>query len=540
MAIKKLLIKNYKSIDYAVIKLNDDVNIFVGENDSGKSTILEALSIVTTSKLNGIPFDKQVKANMFNQNIRQKYKDSCKNSQNVMEPPEIIIEIYLDLEDQTYAGSNNELREDCTGIRMKLSLNREYAEAYKQMLIKKEIYDIPIELYSVSYRYFNSDPVIYRFSPVKAVFIDTTRKNYSNMVDRFVTDNITAYLNSQEQTDLSTAYRKSRHSFQENSVVSKLNELIKQNVRMNSKEVEIDLREDVVDEWKRQMSVMVENIPFENLGFGTQNSIKIELAIRNSKDQINVVLMEEPENNLSYTNMAKLINHIVESGEKQVFVSTHSSYIANKLDLGKLFLLQNGKIEPMSALPEATKNYFKKLPGYDTLRIILAEKVILVEGATDELIIQRAYLDEYGKLPIADGIDVIVVDSLAFKRYCDIAVMMGKKAVIVTDNDSNIQKNIIDKYVDYTGKPNLIFVYELDENLNTIEPSVLEANCVNGEPTEVFKQVISKKGSMLSKNKQEILDFMKGNKAEWALRVFDGNEKINYPEYIKDAIKQYD
>lgn len=540
MAIKKLLIKNYKSINYTVIKLNDDVNIFVGENDSGKSTILEALSIVTTGKLNGIPFDKQVKANMFNQNIRQKYKDSCENSQNVMEPPEIIIEIYLDLEDQTYAGSNNELREDCTGIRMELSLNREYAEAYKQMLIKKEIYDIPIELYSVSYRYFNSDPVIYRFSPVKAVFIDTTRKNYSNMVDRFVTDNITSYLNSQEQTDLSTAYRKSRHSFQENSVVSKLNESIKQNVRMNSKEVEIDLREDVVDEWKHQMSVMVENIPFENLGFGTQNSIKIELAIRNSKDQMNIVLMEEPENNLSYTNMAKLINHIVENGEKQVFISTHSSYIANKLDLGKLFLLQNGKIESMSDLPEDTKNYFKKLPGYDTLRIILAEKVILVEGATDELIIQRAYLDEYRKLPIADGIDVIVVDSLAFKRYCDIAVMMGKKVIIVTDNDSNIQKNIIDKYVGYIGKPNLIFVYELDENLNTIEPSVLEANCVNGEPTEVFKQVISKKGSMLSKNKQEILDFMKGNKAEWALRVFDGNEKINYPEYIKNAIKQYD
>lgn len=540
MAIKKLLIKNYKSINYTVIKLNDDVNIFVGENDSGKSTILEALSIVTTGKLNGIPFDKQVKANMFNQNIRQKYKDSCENSQNVMEPPEIIIEIYLDLEDQTYAGSNNELREDCTGIRMELSLNREYAEAYKQMLIKKEIYDIPIELYSVSYRYFNSDPVIYRFSPVKAVFIDTTRKNYSNMVDRFVTDNITSYLNSQEQTDLSTAYRKSRHSFQENSVVSKLNESIKQNVRMNSKEVEIDLREDVVDEWKHQMSVMVENIPFENLGFGTQNSIKIELAIRNSKDQMNIVLMEEPENNLSYTNMAKLINHIVENGEKQVFISTHSSYIANKLDLGKLFLLQNGKIESMSDLPEATKNYFRKLPGYDTLRIILAEKVILVEGATDELIIQRAYLDEYRKLPIADGIDVIVVDSLAFKRYCDIAAMMGKKVIIVTDNDSNIQKNIIDKYVGYIGKPNLIFVYELDENLNTIEPSVLEANCVNGEPTEVFKQVISKKGSMLSKNKQEVLDFMKGNKAEWALRVFDGNEKINYPEYIKNAIKQYD
>lgn len=540
MAIKKLLIKNYKSIKYVVIELNDDVNIFVGENDSGKSTILEALSIVTTSKLNGVPFDKQIKANMFNQNARQKYIDLLEDSQRVQEPPTIIIEIYLDLEDMTYAGSNNELHEDCVGIRMELCLDREYAEAYKKMLINKEIYDIPVEFYSVSYHYFNSDPVIYRFSPVKAVCIDTTKKNYSNMVDRFVTDSITAYLNAQEQTDLSTAYRKSRHSFQENSVVGKLNELIKQNVRMNNKEVEIDLREDVVDEWKRQMSVIVEHIPFENLGFGTQNSIKIELAIKNSKDQINVILMEEPENNLSYTNMAKLINHILERGEKQVFISTHSSYVANKLDLGKLFLLQSGKIESMSVLPEDTKNYFKKLPGYDTLRIILAEKVILVEGATDELIIQRAYLDEHGRLPISDGIDIIVVDSLAFKRYCDIAVMMKKKIVIVTDNDGNIQRNINDKYVEYISNPNLVFVYESDEKLNTIEPSVLEVNCNNDEPTEIFKQVISKKGSMLSKNKQEILDFMKGNKAEWALRVFDGNEKINYPEYIKNAIKQYD
>ena len=43
MAIKKLFIKNYKSIENMVIELNGDVNIFVGENDSGKSTILEAI-----------------------------------------------------------------------------------------------------------------------------------------------------------------------------------------------------------------------------------------------------------------------------------------------------------------------------------------------------------------------------------------------------------------------------------------------------------------------------------------------------------------
>ena len=222
-----------------------------------------------------------------------------------------------------------------------------------------------------------------------------------------------------------------------------------------------------------------------------------------------------------------------------MFISTHSSYIANKLNLGNIFLLHNGKIESMSELPKDTKRYFTKLPGYDTLRAVLAEKVILVEGPTDELIIQRAYIDEYGKLPIEDGIDVIVVDALAFKRYCDIAVLLKKKMVIVTDNDGDIQKNINDKYSEYLDSDSLVFVYEKNEILKTIEPSVLEVNCENGVPTELFKEVISKSGSMKKKNKQEILDFMTNNKVEWAFRVLESEEKINYPEYIKNAIKQY-
>ena len=40
-------------------------------------------------------------------------------------------------------------------------------------------------------------------------------------------------------------------------------------------------------------------------------------------------------------------------------------------------------------------NYFKKLPGYDTLRLVLAKRVILVEGPSDELVVQRAYRDAH-------------------------------------------------------------------------------------------------------------------------------------------------
>ena len=537
--IKKLLIKNYKLVEDAIIEMRPDINIFAGENDSGKSTILEAISIVSTGNLNGRSFEKQIKANLFNQNIRESYIASLKNKKQVQMPPVIIIEAYLDMDNAAFTGTNNELGEDCAGIRMELSFDSEYSDAYKQMLKDGEIYDIPVEFYKVNYHYFKGVPVVYRYAPVKGAFIDTTRKDYSYVMDKFMTSNIATYLTTKEQTDLSTAYRKSRHTFQENEVVKQLNISMKNNVKINEKCVAIDLREDNIDEWKHQMSIMVERIPFENIGFGTQNSIKIELAIKNSKEQVNLIMMEEPENNLSYTNMTKLIDHIMQSEGKQMFISTHSSYIANKLNLGNIFLLHNGKIKSMSELPEDTKRYFKKLPGYDTLRVVLAEKVILVEGPTDELIIQKAYLDEYGKLPMEDGIDVIVADALAFKRYCDIAVLLKKKIVIVTDNDGNIQKNINEKYSDYLDKTNLVFVYEENEMLNTIEPSVLEVNCENNVPTELFKKAISKNGSMTNKNKQEVLDFMLNNKVEWAFRVLESEEKINYPEYIKNAIKQY-
>ena len=63
-------------------------------------------------------------------------------------------------------------------------------------------------------------------------------------------------------------------------------------------------------------------------------------------------------------------------------------------------------------LPD-TKDYFMKLPGYNTLRLILSSKTILVEGPSDELIVQKAYKKKYGKLPLEDGVDVISVGCLS-------------------------------------------------------------------------------------------------------------------------------
>ena len=542
MKIEKIKICNYKLLRDVEIKLNNVMNIFVGQNDSGKSSILEAISIVTTGKLDGYAFEHQIKVNLFNIDVRKKYIESLKNYPDVLEPPQMLFEAYCESDDKykEYAGTNNFYNEDVPGIRVLVNFDSEYSNTYKQMLASGDIYDIPVEFYKVTYIYFKGEKVIYRFCPLKAAIIDTTRKDYSYVVDHFVSENITKYLSEQEQVDLSTAYRKSKNDFHTNDTVIRLNKSVRENVHVDERTISFDLKEEDVDDWKKQMSIVIDDTPFENVGFGSQNVIKIELALKHTAEQVNIVLMEEPENNLSFTNMQKLLHQIAESVDKQIFISTHSSFVANKLGLENLFVIYHGTVASLFDLNEQAKRYFKKLPGYDTLRFVLAEKVILVEGPTDDLIIQRAFFDKNGILPSEKGIDIIVVDSLAFKRYCDIAIMMKKRILIVTDNDGSISKSITEKYRDYLDNEYIEIFYETDESFNTIEPSIISVNCEGESVTEVFKQVISKNNSMMKKSKSEILDFMTNNKAEWALRVFESTERINYPGYIEDAIKKFD
>lgn len=92
---------------------------------------------------------------------------------------------------------------------------------------------------------------------------------------------------------------------------------------------------------------------------------------------------------------------------KQVLVPTHSSFVLNKLGLDRLVLLTPSVGIRLTELPQETLDYFKRLPGYDTLRVALAERIILVEGPSDELVVQRAFLDAHGKLPLEGGVDVI-------------------------------------------------------------------------------------------------------------------------------------
>lgn len=193
----------------------------------------------------------------------------------------------------------------------------------------------------------------------------------------------------------------------------------------------------------------------------------------------------------------------------------------------------------MSDLPSA--DFFKKMPGYDTLRLVLCRKAILVEGASDELVIQRAYMDTHNrKLPIEDGVDVISV-GLTFLRFLEIAECLNVPTCVVTDNDGKVDA-LMKKYKNYLGenkKPTIDICFDeiVDGadaadgdkyNYNTLEPKLLKENSL-----DLFNEIF---GTTYA-TEEQLRKYMKDSKTECALAIFNSCKSIKYPEYLLKAIR---
>ena len=189
-------------------------------------------------------------------------------------------------------------------------------------------------------------------------------------------------------------------------------------------------------------------------------------------------------------------------------------------------------------------NFFKKIAGYDTLRLILCKKAILVEGDSDELVVQKAYkVQNNGHLPIEDQVDVISVGT-SFLRFLEIAAALNLKVTVVTDNDGDVSA-LEKKYANYINenkKENIKICYDsvvdtgtlkignILYNYNTLEPKLLKAN--NNDVT-LFNTIFN----ATYKTIEDLQKYMKHNKTEAAIAIFDSDKTVMFPDYILEAIK---
>jgi hypothetical protein len=510
----------------------DGLNVIVGDNDSGKTTLLEAVSLALTGRLADKPFQFSLSPHLFNQAAAASYIGAVDKGERPV-PPEIIIDLFLDGGDE-YAllrGTNNLQNEDAPGLRVRACFDERFAEEYETFVSGDDpVRLVPTEYYRVEWLGFSGNPVTRRAIPLSASRIDASAIRLQSGADYYMQQIIHDHLDPAERAELSRAYRSLREKFSSNPAIETINgklALTKDDLTDRDLSLSIDISQRTA--WESSLIPHLDELPFQFVGTGAQNMLKVLLALNRSADEATVILVEEPENHLSPGSLNGLVRKICDRcAGKQLLVTTHSSYVLNKLGLDQLVLLHGQQTTRLDSLPGDTPDYFKKLPGYDTLRLVLAKRVILVEGPSDELIVQRAFRDRHGMLPMEAGVDVITVRGLSFKRFLDIALPLGKTVAVVRDNDGNTAAEVVDRYRDYLVENGSISIHVGEPAAgHTLEPQLVSAN---GRDllNEIFGTIFDDDASLTQ--------YMTADKTATALALFGTDRDVAMPAYVADAV----
>lgn len=550
MHIAKLKIKNLKKFHGEhCFEFNDDVNILVGDNESGKSTILEAIEMVLNNRLYNQSLGKILSTDLFNTKSVKEFLDGDKSSENL---PEILVEAYFDnLEDfaaeTKLRGNVNSDSVNSAGVSLKIAFDPELTASYEAFIrTNPSLITLPIEFYKIEWYDFAWKQVQYYDTNFRCICIDPTRIHPTYGRTQYIRNTL-GVIGAENLNTLNLSFRQLKAHFSEKSEVKAINDQLDINDDVTEKDLTVVADIASTNAWERNLQLAINDVRFEHVGKGEQTQVLLMLALNNKLKDVPFVLIEEPENHLSHINLVKLINRIeTKSKGKQLFITTHSSYVLNKLSMSKVSVLGDG-YKRLNDIDKNTVKRLKRLPGYDTLRIVLSKKVLLVEGPSDEIILKNIYHTMNGVLPEEHGIDIIVVRGVGFKNYLNIATKIGNEIRVVKDNDGNYQKNIVDWSKDYNALENIQFYSPTDSELHSLEPALIEENSETEEILDSFAKVILSKTTYKKYIQVVSLDAKKdflrkwfhnkgGRKVDSAIRVFESEKAIKYPRFLNEAI----
>ena len=121
---------------------------------------------------------------------------------------------------------------------------------------------------------------------------------------------------------------------------------------------------------------------------------------------------------------------------------------------------------------------------------------------------------------------------LTFERFLQIAVKINQSVAVITDNDGKYANKISKKYEEYVGNECIKIFADNRDNLNTLEPQFVDANKTD---LKALCDVISINSNIYNTS-EKISAYMLSNKTDWALKVFESDTYLIFPEYISNAV----
>lgn len=529
--ITRVIIQGYRIFTTFEFHPNTGMNIVVGDNDSGKSTLLEAIALALCGRINGRWAQDALDPYWFNaQQVGGFFAALAAGEQPA--PPEILIEVYFSPEAEglhDLRGVHNERHEDVPGIRMRIAPAREYHEEITKYFADENCPTIlPTEWYEVDWRDFSDERLTRRPRGLGIAHIDSRTIRSSAGVDYHTREILTGFIEPAERAAIAVAHRAARHTISVDTLMPVNERIAEHGKALHDQPIGLHMDQSSSASWETAVVPQVAEIPFAMAGQGQQAAIKVVLAMDRASETTAFALIEEPENHLSHTSLTKLVARIETlAGDRQVFLTTHSSFVLNRLGLDKLVLISGGRCASFADLPADTVAYFKRLSGYDSMRLVLADKVVLVEGPSDEMVFERAFRDHNdGRRPMELGVDVVSMAGVSLKRGLQLCAALGRQAAAIRDNDGKPPEHWTTPLAPLLEAGKRQVFIGLPAAGKTLEPQFV---AVNNEPA--LRELL---GVPDGKNTAE---WMADRKTEWALKLVEKTDfAATYPPYIVDAV----
>jgi hypothetical protein len=191
----------------------------------------------------------------------------------------------------------------------------------------------------VRWRSFAENEITARGIPIKPCFIDASTIRNNAAASRYVIDIMKDSLSKDQKVDLALSYRMMKDAFLAEDRVRGVNEALAQRKgEISEKTPSVSLDTSSRTSWETGVMPHLDDVPLTLVGKGEQDSVKIKLAMASSTEA-QVILIEEAENHLSFSNLNVLISHIAERrGTRQLVITTHSSFVLNKLGIESVIL----------------------------------------------------------------------------------------------------------------------------------------------------------------------------------------------------------
>ncbi|HCG9125720.1 TPA: AAA family ATPase [Vibrio parahaemolyticus] len=469
MYIKKVTIKNYRSFRFFEAQLQQ-LTVVIGENDTGKTNFFTALSLPLSG--NQIDFNqKRLSVSDINKDavidfLKSVVDDDTEENQLTKIPK---VSVTVEFADPKDAYETALLAkwivadggEETYKIRydFKPKDDKDLLEVVKKSLAGKTLDDInwftlPVELYDYQVVSVNNEKPI-AYSDLKHVSIhsinaerDDFSESSSMKSNSIFTKLLMNTLNDDDKGQINTAYSEFFSAIEKTETFDKVigaNDDF-ENYDSIIKQLECTPNLPNLKNILSNITLKYGNEFLYQKGLGQRNLIYILILFAYYKscgDTFNLCCIEEPEAHLSVNNL-RLVRDFIEKSSSnsgslvQTIISTHNPSIINKLKISNVLAFTGEKAISMSDTPTKLVDYLRKRPNFDILKLLFANKVILVEGPTEEMLIST-YLS---KQPALNDIDIIPIGQRGYATFLDIWLALNKdnqnkKIGVVRDYDNS-------------------------------------------------------------------------------------------------------